>query len=166
MSKFKPGDKVYCPCIGTDLYTLEVEPSIQGTLAISIDDTSCLYVDEDGMNSKYDVLPCVFHATEENRKKLESLYEESFAAPKRVLRGSTLCKHLLKSRSHVFCRVSNLSNEDASMDNARIRCIVACRREVGFTFEVGDSSGATYNYAVPIDTETLQPLEMEIGNEY
>lgn len=166
MKEFKVGDKVYCPTLGKGIiYTLDT--SLGGDeFIIRTDNGSYCCVNKNGRLLNSDLLPCIFHATVENHRQLEALYGVEFEVPKRLLKGSELCRHLLKTRTHVFCRVSNLSDEEALMDNARIRCIEASRREVGFTFEVGDVTGATYNYAVPINPDTLELLEMEVDNEY
>lgn len=165
MSKFKQGDRVYCPQFGTGVYTVYPDAYCNSPLVVRTPTGSFLGIDEDGKHNEHDVLPSVFHVTPENKELLDRLYNVEFEQPKRILKGSELCKHLLKAKPHVFCRVSNLSDEATLMANAPIRCIVACRSEVGFTFEVDGSSGLVFNYAVPIDTETLQPLEMEVDYE-
>ena len=161
MSTFKPGDKVYCPLYGSEIFVLEKSFLSDYDVVLFSKHRGNVAFTNDGKYFEACGIPILFHATVENHKLLEALYGVPFEKPKRKLKGSALCKHLLKTRTHVFCRVSNLSDEEASATNARIRCIVACRREVGFTFEVGDSTCATYNYAVPINPDTLEPLEME-----
>lgn len=161
MSKFKQGDRVYCPQFGTGVYTVYPDAYCNAPLVVRTPTGSFLGIYEDGKHNEHDVLPSVFHVTPENKELLDRLYNVEFEQPKRILKGSELCKHLLKTRTHVLCRVSDFGDAVADK-NAPIRCIVACRREVGFTFEVGDSTCATYNYAVPINPDTLEPLEMEV----
>lgn len=167
MENFKEGDKVYDIIKDGYIYTLKKnynkESRQRYPLGIHEIDVSYTF---DGKRFKSDATQSIFHATKENYELLSKLFPYvQWEKPKRILKGSELCKHLLKTQPHVFCRVSNFGDEDALIANAPIRCIVGCRREAGFTFEVGDSSGAAYNYAVPINTETLQPLEMEVDNE-
>lgn len=161
MSTFKPGDKVYCPLYGTEIFDLEKSLLSAYDVSLFSKHRGTMAFTSDGKYFEDCGVPLLFHATVENHRQLEALYGVPFEKPKRKLKGSALCKHLLKTRTHVFCRVSDFG-DDVADNNAPIRCIVACRRDVGFTFEVDDSSGETYNNAVPINPDTLEPLEMEV----
>lgn len=77
MSKFKIGDRVYCPTLGTGVYTLDI--SLSGDdFIVRADISKYHYVNEDGRLFSSDLLPHIFHVTEENRKKLEDLYGLEF----------------------------------------------------------------------------------------
>lgn len=80
MEKFKSGDKVYCPTLGTGIYTLDTI-LINDKFIVRADESTYCYVNKNGRFFTYDFLPCIFHATKENREKLESLYGLEFEKP-------------------------------------------------------------------------------------
>ena len=165
MSKFNIGDKVYCPKFGTEIYTVYKDEYFRTSLTVRTGNGSFLGIDEDGKHNKHDILPSVFHATDENKILLEKLYGVSFADRKRILKGSALCKHLLRTRTHVICKVSNTNDSHACDEHfPRIDCIFRYCHSSGLFIGSGGVSHA-WRYAVPISAETLQPLEMEIENE-
>lgn len=85
---------------------------------------------------------------------------------KRVLKGSELCKYLLKTKSHVFCFVSDASDECANKKPLTIRCISRYDNLYAFFIEKdSEDDNAMWFHAVPIDPETLKPLEMEVNYE-
>ena len=82
MSKeFKVGDKVYYPFGGTHIYTLDsCEDDLRYPLAI-IGEFNIETFTLEGFEWNRYLLPSIFHATEENHKKLSDLYGVEFEAP-------------------------------------------------------------------------------------
>ena len=80
MSKFKIGDKVYCPTLGTGVYTLDISLS-DDEFIVRADNGEYRYAKEDGRLSNCGLLPRIFHASKENHEKLESLYGVEFKVP-------------------------------------------------------------------------------------
>ena len=66
---FKENDKVYCPIIGSDIYTLGRCTNID------------LYFTEEGKLDPDEFVPSLFHVNEANHEKLESFYGISFTKP-------------------------------------------------------------------------------------
>lgn len=161
---FKHGDKVYCPTLGQEIYTVKLTNVYENPLAVN--GKYPVFIQEDGRQGFYAALQAVFHATPENHKLLEELYKVEFEKPKRVLKGSELCKYLLKkTKHHVFCFVSNTCDADAISYEA-VRCITSYDPYKDYSFSVLDGScGHAYDYAVPINPETLEVLEMEVDDE-
>lgn len=168
MEKFKVGDKVYYVAGETTgcIYTLsenqfgDVDNS-KYPVCIKPLDAAFL---ADGKTSFLDVRRTLVHATKENYELLSKLFPEvKWEKPKRVLKGSELCKHLLKTRPYVFCFVSDESDDVANSKNLTIRCISQYDTLSAFFVERDKKDDiAMWFYAVPINPETLEPLEMEV----
>lgn len=85
MNTFNVGDKVYCPMIGTKVYTLEASGHPYYPLGIAINKNrgdaryfSFLY---SGVYMSAFDTPILFHATAKNKKLLDELYGLDFEAP-------------------------------------------------------------------------------------
>ncbi len=161
MATFKAGDKVYCPMFGTEVYTLKEHPNMQfSTMLKSIGGTYETFTETGTYHIGMGV-PSIFHATPENRKKLEDLYGLEFEEPKRKLKGSELCKRLLKTQRYVLCFVSDCNDNTALKD----RKVEAISRVSSGSEYFMDLTNIAWVYAVPINPETLQPLEIEVDDE-
>lgn len=141
---FKVGDDVYCPFIGTGVYSLIqcniAEYPIQIKLGVQFNAFT-----ESGLRVVSDITPAIFLATEENRLTLETLYGVQFEpAP---LKGSAKVRQLLKDNkdSRVLCVVSN-EGEAAARNFLCIRVIVDYAVS---SFE--DQFGVSWAYAVPLN---------------
>lgn len=84
MREFKAGDKVYCPRLGTKVYTLEGTVSVFAgypfPVRITIDDKNYTYTKE-GISFIGNECSDLFHATEENKVLLDQLYGTAFEEP-------------------------------------------------------------------------------------
>lgn len=107
MEEFKVGDKVYCPKLGGGIYELLKNQNLLYPLGVEYHN-ACDCRGNINPNSK---VPDVFHATLDNKAKLESLYGIEFEEPK--LTGSELTKKLLKDGHRVLCFVSDRDDCDA-----------------------------------------------------
>ena len=161
-NKFKASDKVYCPQFGTGVYNVYPDAYCNSPLVVRTPTGSFLGIDENGKHNKHDELPSVFHATPENKNMLESLYNVEFEKPKRILKGSALCKLILKTKSHVLCFVSDGYDENA-IANKAVEVITSFNTEYKCFMNLTNTS--TWNFAVPIDPETLKPLEIEVSED-
>lgn len=77
MKEFKVGDMVYCPRLGSKVYTLEEvkDPVGSYTLRISYENGDLYFSPEDEYR--------IFHANEKNRVLLNQLYDFYFEIEKR-----------------------------------------------------------------------------------
>ena len=75
---FNVGNKVYCPEIGINVFTLQAnQDDYHYPLMINSSETFT----KNGIQWKERTLPSIIHATEENHKKLCDLYGVDFEAP-------------------------------------------------------------------------------------
>jgi hypothetical protein len=97
MKEFKVGDKVYCPALSSDIFT--VAPVLKACskypLVVYFATKMTLFT-VDGKIDLDGVLQSVFHATPENKALLEQLYRTEFEAPPVKLSGSDLTRAKLK----------------------------------------------------------------------
>lgn len=80
-AKFKAGDKVYCPTLGNDIYTLKnahADPNSPNNFILT---TSKGGLFENSGRMFADRLPRLFHANKKNHTLLEKLYGVAFEAP-------------------------------------------------------------------------------------
>ena len=162
--KFKVGDKVYCPISGGSIFTLHEQdsdcyPLFLGT-GIYEDDT----FDYTGVWRRGQKVPSLYHATEENYKKLSDFYPHiEFEQPPKVLTGSDLCRAMLeKGWKYVPCYVHDGSDDEA----INRKHYVSVKNETprsGYNFS---GTGANdWKYAVPIDPRTGEPLIQAVLDE-
>lgn len=163
--KFKVGDKVYCPISGGSIFTLHEQdsdcyPLFLGT-GIYEDET----FDYTGVWRRGQKVPSLYHATEENYKKLSDFYPHiKFEAPPKPLTGSDLTRVMLeKAWKYVPCYVSVNGDESAAKEmNAQIV------REVNTSLQnkkVFMTGAIHWDYAVPFDPRTGEPLTESILND-
>lgn len=146
---FDEGHKVYCPSVGVSIYELfRIEDNPKPLRVENYH--QCTY---EGKVFPGSVFPDVFHATFENKAKLEALYGVEFDEPE--LEGSELTRKLLKDGHNVLCYVSDVSDELA-VDQGYVRLI---GKLFGIEhFEVYNSK-MSYRFAVPVSKH----LEFVVG---
>ena len=157
LNEFKAGDLVYCPTVSTNIlrvYQFQ-EDTTHLYIIRDLDGDAKAAITQHGQLYNAHHAPSVFHATPENKEKLESLYGKQFEVPKRILNGSELCKYLLKSKPHVLCFVSD-ANDNSARIGRTVEVITSFNEEYKFFVNLTDFG---WNFAVPIDLETLEPLE-------
>lgn len=81
MNKFKAGDKVYYPSRTTQICTLEYSDDDARHPLVIRDESFSESFTRDGYEYSKNLLPSVFHVTEENCKKLSELYDIEFEPP-------------------------------------------------------------------------------------
>ena len=157
--KFKVGDKVYAPSVGSKIYTVK-DVGDGWCYPVRID---CSY-DEDHEFTKEGLitaegLPILFLATELNHSLLSQLYGIDFEQPAKELKGSDLARAMFDKGWHLVpCVVSDVSDSDAlNHDNC---CLVD-----EWCANYFDSDGYRYKYAVPFDPRTGEPLTESVLDE-
>lgn len=141
---FKVGDKVYCPALSSDIFT--VAPVLKACskypLVVYFATKMTLFT-VDGKIHSDGVLQSVFHATPENKTMLEQLYRTEFEAPPVKLSGSDLTRTKLKEFGKpILCWVNDKSDEDAIPYNYVV--LIA-----EYTDRFVTPSGVEWKYAVP-----------------
>lgn len=144
---FKVGDKVYCPKVGTDVYTLEY--NTHNTYTLTIDEKGVwISFTEGGHEYRDDLVPCIFHAIEENRELLGKLYGIDFAKPVKVKPAKQIIEEMLADGwANVPCYLSDQFKNPTNKNC--IDFVVGTRHGQYVT-----SNGVTWYYAVPIDPKS------------
>ena len=78
--EFKAGDKVYYPEVSNKVFTLIQHDGYPYSLAIELG-LRYIEITSDGYHSRFDILTSIYHATEENKAKLEAFYGIGFEDP-------------------------------------------------------------------------------------
>lgn len=167
MNTFKVGDKVYFPERFKNIIALEEHLDSQYPVSImgtNVFDRFTLQ----GLSNVESILPSIFHATEENHRKLSELYGIEFEKPSAKPTSKDIIKAKLnKSTEPVPCWVSNIPN-----------CTQPTRKDVwAFIKEVDTdpsseipflaATGNWWIHATPFDPTTLQPItELSKGEYY
>ena len=133
---FKENDKVYCPIIGSDIYTLGRSADI------------VLYFTEEGKLDPDEFVPSLFHANEANHAKLESFYGISFTKPTNLSKDIVKC--LLDKQPYVICWVSQINKQP---DSNCVKDIIY--RVDDYYFDGYDSEWA---YATPFNPITNEAI--------
>jgi len=133
---FKENDKVYCPIIGSDIYTLGRSADID------------LYFTEEGKLDPDEFVPSLFHANEANHAKLESFYGISFTKPTNLSKDIVKC--LLDKQPYVICWVSQTNKQP---DSSCVKDIIY--RVDDYYFDGYDSEWA---YATPFNPITNEAI--------
>ena len=134
--QFKAGDEVYCPRLGSIIYTVRTNDSTTFPIA-----ALGITLKSNGIYHDKDKLSTIFHATPENKALLEALYKCEFESPK--LKGSDLTRKLLSEGKHVLCYV-NCHDDISAIKEHVIRIIDSID---GGIFR--NKGGSGWKYAVP-----------------
>ena len=156
---FKVGDKVYYPARSTQIYTLDSYDDESYPLVIVGEPSFTASFNHQGRGWDKHPLSSIFHATEENRRKLSELHGVDFEEPpvKPTSREIIQAK-LNKSTEPVPCWVSNNPN-----------CTQPTRKNVwAFIEDVDtdpsskspyfDSADKYWMYATPFDPHTNEAI--------
>lgn len=142
---FKENDKVYCPIIGSDIYTLGkadlLTPSV--TIVDSAGIAHCFT--EEGKLSPDEFVPSLFHVNEANHAKLESFYGTSFTNL-----SKDIVKCLLDKQPYVICWVSQTNKQPDS----------SCVKDVIYRVDdyYFDGYDAEWAYATPFNPITNEAI--------
>lgn len=171
MKKFKAGDKVYCPRLGREVFT--VLENIEGTkfpLSVYKGDKGLSFTLE-GFFYSTDPTPTIIHATEENHALLEQLYGTEFEKPPVVPTPMEIIQALLKHNKYVPCLVSDEDYEkdiikrfNANSDDTVIDCITQLLDGYNSGYK---GTNHNWKYAVPFDVKTGEVItQLPTGDEH
>ena len=142
---FKENDKVYCPIIGSDIYTLGSAdlPTHTVTIVNSVGIPLCFT--EEGKLDHGEFVPSLFHVNEANRVKLESLYGISFTNL-----SKDIVKCLLEKQPYVVCWVSQTDKQPDS----------SCHKDVIYRVDdyYFDGYDTEWTYATPFNPITNEAI--------
>lgn len=149
MPTFKPGDKVYYPTYSDRVYTVEKATTSASGYPIAVGNT---YFTADGKFNGGNKVPLIFHATEENRTKLEELHGIKLEpAPIPPTSREIIYAMLARGDKSVPCWVSHSHEKPVYINRWAFICSVS---ETFFT----DADGVDWEYATPFDHKTEQPI--------
>ena len=159
MSKeFKAGDEVYYPLQGTQVFQLECYSGLNYPLDATFygddgDEDFATFTLE-GFLSKTHKVPLLFHATPENKAKLEALYGVEFEAPPAKPTSHEIIKAKLdKGMKAVPCWVSHTDKQPTSKDYwAFIKKVT----EEHTPYR--DKDGYGWVFATPFDPHTVEAI--------
>ena len=159
MSKFKAGDKVYCPHVGTQIFTLEDNDSVNYPLCFTYYNDGGYKVSItftlEGMEVKEYKTPQIFHATPEMKAKLDDLYGVEFEEPQAKPASKEIIKAMLdRGDKYVCCWVSNY-RESPAEDNEWAYISDYCEEH---SYRFITSYGDKWEYATPFDPHTGEAI--------
>ena len=142
---FEVNDKVYCPIIGSDIYTLGSTDLLTHTVSIVNSAGRILCFTEEGKLDHGEFVPSLFHVNEANRVKLESLYGISFTNL-----SKDIVKCLLEKQPYVVCWVSQTNKQPDS----------SCHKDVIYRVDdyYFDGYDTEWTYATPFDPITNEAI--------
>ena len=142
---FKENDKVYCPIIGSDIYTLGSADLLTHTVTIVNSVGIPLCFTEEGKLDHGEFVPSLFHVNEANRVKLESLYGTSFTNL-----SKDIVKCLLEKQPYVVCWVSQTNRQPDS----------SCHKDVIYRVDdyYFDGYDTEWTYATPFNPITNEAI--------
>lgn len=141
---FKENDKVYCPIIGSDIYTLGSAYLLTHPVTIVTSAVALCFTEEGKLNSN-EFVPSLFHVNEANHKKLESFYGTSFTNL-----SKDIVKCLLEKQPYVVCWVSQTNKQPDS----------SCHKDVIYRVDdyYFDGYDTEWTYATPFDPITNEAI--------
>ena len=142
---FKENDKVYCPIIGSDIYTLGSADLLTHPVSIVNSAGITLCFTEEGKLDHGEFVPSLFHVNEANRVKLESLYGISFTNL-----SKDIVKCLLEKQPYVVCWVSQTDKQPDS----------SCHKDVIYRVDdyYFDGYDTEWTYATPFNPITNEAI--------
>lgn len=142
---FKENDKVYCPIIGSDIYTLGSADLLTHPVTIVNSAGIPLCFTEEGKLDPGEFVPSLFRVNEANRVKLESLYGISFTNL-----SKDIVKCLLEKQPYVVCWVSQTNKQPDS----------SCHKDVIYRVDdyYFDGYDTEWTYATPFDPITNEAI--------
>ena len=142
---FKENDKVYCPIIGSDIYTLGSAYLLTHPVSIVNGAGIPLCFTEEGKLDHGEFVPSLFHVNEANRVKLESLYGISFTNL-----SKDIVKCLLEKQPYVACWVSQTHKQPDS----------SCHKDVIYRVDdyYFDGYDTQWTYATPFNPITNEAI--------
>ena len=148
MNKFKIGDKVYFPKESNKVFTIEdTECTVSYPLRFG-----AITFTRDGRRHTRDITPSLFHATPENKAKLEALYGVEFETPPVKPTSREIIKAMLaRGDKSVCCWVSD-SREDPTSSYSWTFIISA------FNNVLIDEGGRIWKYATPFNPRTGETI--------
>jgi len=145
MSKFKVGDKVYCPVhAGGEVCTLASNFGGFEGYVVRIAAIGESFTD-DGFHYKHHKCPSLFHATKENHAALSTLFPEiEFEQP--PLTNNEIVQNMLKEGKPVMCYLS-----DDSYDMAVFKGADGLVASYDGEYHGFDAGGSFWKYVVPMN---------------
>lgn len=142
---FKENDKVYCPIIGSDIYTLGRAGLLTHPVSIVDNEGIALCFTEEGKLNPDEFVPSLFHVNEANHAKLESFYGTSFTNL-----SKDIVKCLLEKQPYVVCWVSQTNKQPDS----------SCYKDVIYHVDdyYFDGHDTEWTYATPFDPITNEAI--------
>ena len=142
---FKENDKVYCPIIGSDIYTLGSADLLTHPVSIVNSAGIPLCFTEEGKLDPGEFVPSLFRVNEANRVKLESLYGISFTNL-----SKDIVKCLLEKQPYVVCWVSQTNKQPDS----------SCHKDVIYRVDdyYFDGYDTEWTYATPFNPITNEAI--------
>ena len=142
---FKENDKVYCPIIGSDIYTLGSADLLTHPVSIVNSAGITLCFTEEGKLDHGEFVPSLFHVNEATRLKLESLYGISFTNL-----SKDIVKCLLEKQPYVVCWVSQTDKQPDS----------SCHKDVIYRVDdyYFDGYDTEWTYATPFNPITNEAI--------
>lgn len=84
MEKFKAGDHVYCPALSEYIMTLEITDETKYCLQLKTISHGDVNFNVNGVQEGHR-LASIFHATSENKSRLEAIYDVKLEAPQDII---------------------------------------------------------------------------------
>lgn len=156
MREFKVGDKVYFPRYSTRIQTVRADgftSSPHYKIAVCADGYCETFLPNGKMLSFVE-LPQIFHATEENKAKLEALYGVEFEKPPVKPTSKEIVQEMLaRGDKYVCCWVDDF-DENPTADNSWD--YITDYMDDYYPFTISNGSG--WKYATPFDPRTGEPI--------